>query len=343
MNNKNTRDNKKGKRKKKKKFSFKIFIAFLVFEVVFTGITGPFMLYYGPFENAKSTMVGAAMTTLSHQWIATTFLSKDRINEILNRNKIEDIQQNSENEEELQIKNTHDNTIERYDIDGKTFKGYLLVIHNPKRVRVGYSSKIKKAGETTSKIAKNNNAVAAINAGGFTDESANGKQWAGNGGMPRGIIMSKGKTVYNDYKNDNVKDDIVAMTEKGALLVGKHSVADLKKKGVTDAVSFGPALIVNGKKTITSGDGGWGKAPRTAIAQRKDGSILLLVLDGKQVKRLAATLRDVQDVLYEHGAYNASNLDGGSSTTMYYEGKVINEPDSALGERSIPSVIYVEP
>ncbi|QGU94266.1 exopolysaccharide biosynthesis protein [Clostridium bovifaecis] len=322
-----------------------MFLAFIIFELVFTGITGPFMLYYGPFENARNTMVGAAMTTLSHQWIATTFLSEERINEILNKNKIQDIDPNSTSnpEDEMEIKDTHDSTIERYDIEGKTFKGYLLVIRNPKRVRVGYSSNIGKSGETTSKIAKKNGAVAAVNAGGFIDESANGKQWAGNGGLPRGIIMSKGEVVYNDYKNDDIKDDIVAITEKGLLLVGKHSVHELKEKGVKEAVSFGPALIVNGKKAITSGDGGWGKAPRTAIGQRKDGSILLLVLDGKQISRLAATLRDVQDVLYEQGAYNASNLDGGSSTTMYYDGKVINEPDSALGERSIPSVIYVEP
>ncbi len=332
---------KDSKKRKKKRLSFKLFIAFLVFEFVFTGITGPFMLYYGPFENAKSTMVGAAMTTLTHQWIATTFLSQERIDKILGENKIEDIVANED--EEIEIKDTHDNTIERYEIDGKSFTGYLLVIKNPKRVKVGYSSKLGKAGETTSKIAKTNNAVAAINAGGFTDESASGKLWTGNGGLPTGIIMSKGKIIYNDYKDDSVKDNIVAITKEGLLLVGKHSVGQLKEKGVTDAVSFGPALIVNGKKTITSGDGGWGKAPRTAIGQRKDGAILLLVIDGKQIKRLAATLRDVQDVLYEHKAYTASNLDGGSSATMYYEGKVINEPDNALGERSIPSAIYVEP
>lgn len=333
---------KDSKKRKKSRFSLKIFIAFLVFQILFAGITGPFMLYYGPFENARNTMVGAAMTTLSHQWIATAFLSDKRINEILGQNTIEDIAQNND-QGEINLKDTHDNTIERYEVDGKSFKGYLLVIKNPKRVRVGYSSKLGKAGETTSKIAKSNNAVAAINAGGFIDESASGKAWTGNGGIPRGIIMSEGKIVYNDYSNDKVKDDIVAITEEGLLLVGKQTVGELKEEKVTEAVSFGPALIVNGKKTITSGDGGWGKAPRTAIGQRKDGAILLLVIDGKQISRLAATLKDVQDVLYEHGAYTASNLDGGSSTTMYFDGKVINEPDSALGERSIPSVIYVEP
>lgn len=331
------------KKKKKKRFSFKLFLAFIVFEILFTCITGPFMLYYGPFTNARDTMVGAAMTTLSHQWIATAFLSDEKIKEIMEANKIHEIDPNSSTSDGIQITGINDDTIERYEIDGNTYTGYLLVIHDPKRVKIGYSSKLGKAGETTSTIAKHNKAVAAVNAGGFVDESANGKQWAGTGGIPRGIIMTDGKIVYNDYKNDKIEDNFVAITEEGELLVGKRTLSELKEKGVREAISFGPALIVNGEKAITNGDGGWGKAPRTAIGQRKDGSILLLVLDGKQISRLAATLRDVQDVLYEFGAYNASNLDGGSSTTMYYNGEVINNPDSALGERSIPSIIYVEP
>lgn len=337
---------KTNKKHKKKKLSFKLFLAFIIFEFVFTGVTGPFMLYYGPFENARNTMVGAAMTTLTHQWIATAFLSDERIDEILNSNKIQEIDPNAKSDlEGVEIKGAGDDTIERYEIGGEnaTYKGYLLVIKDPRRVRVGYSSKLGKAGETTSTIAKKNDAVAAVNAGGFVDESANGKQWAGTGGIPRGIIMSKEEIIFNDYSNDDAEDNIVAITKEGELLVGKRSINELKEKEVSEAISFGPALIVNGKKAITNGDGGWGKAPRTAIGQRKDGSILLLVLDGKTISRLAATLKDVQDILYEYGAYNASNLDGGSSTTMYYKGKVINEPDSALGERSIPTVIYVEP
>ena len=135
---------------------------------------------------------------------------------------------------------------------------------------------------------------------------------------------------------------MVALTNTGKLLVGLHSVKDMKKAGVTEAVSFGPALIVNGKKTITKGDGGWGIAPRTAIAQRKDGAIILLVIDGRQVNSLGATLREVQDLLYEYGAYNATNLDGGSSSTLFYKDEVINNPCDSLGERSVPSIIYVE-
>ena len=114
------------------------------------------------------------------------------------------------------------------------------------------------------------------------------------------------------------------------------------KFGVSEAVSFGPAMIVNGFKTINHGNGGWGIAPRTCIAQRKDGAILFLVIDGRQIRSLGATLREAQDVLYDHGAYNAANLDGGSSSTLFYDDEVINNPCDSLGERSVPSIIYVE-
>ena len=305
--------------KKKKKFSFKIFILFILFEVAFSAVTAPLIVFYGPFKNLRKTVVGAAMSTLNHQYIATTFLSDKKIKDIL-----------------------QDDSIERYDVEGKKFKGYMLVIHDPTRVKVGYSSKLGKSGELTSQIAKANNAVAAINGGGFADKNNDGN-WTGTGGQPVGILMSGGKMIHNDSSDPDKKDDVVAITSKGVLLVGRHSINEMKRLGVTEAITFGPALVVNGEPTIKSGDGGWGIAPRTAIGQREDGSILLLVADGRQVKSLGATLRDIQDIMLEYGAYNATNLDGGSSSTMYYDDEVINNPCDPLGERAVPSIIYVTP
>ena len=89
---------------------------------------------------------------------------------------------------------------------------------------------------------------------------------------------------------------------------------------------------------ITHGDGGWGVGPRTAIGQRKDGTVLFLVIDGRQPGySVGATLRDIQNIMYEEGAVIAANLDGGSSSTLYYNGKVINKPADLLGERMIPT------
>lgn len=105
---------------------------------------------------------------------------------------------------------------------------------------------------------------------------------------------------------------------------------------------FWTSLIINGKPTIKKGDGGWGIAPRTAIAQRKDGTVLLLVIDGRQKDSIGATLKEVQDILLKYDAYNASNLDGGSSTTMYYQDRVVNKPSDILGERAIPTAFIVK-
>lgn len=327
---------------KKKKIPWKLFVFFIIFEFIFTGITAPFLVFYGPFNNVKKTIVGAAMTTLSHQYIAKAFLSDKQINDILSKDKVETVVQDGE--QALQFDNKHDSNIERYDIDNSPkFKGYMLVIHDPSRIKVGVSKKLGTEGQLISQIAKDNNAAAAINGGGFTDQSSSSSKWTGTGGHPVGIIMSNGEIKYNDINDDAQKVDVMAMTKSGVLLVGPHSLSDMRKLGVTDAISFGPALIVNGKETI-KGDGGWGIAPRTAIGQRKkDGAILMLVIDGRQVSSVGATLKDVADIMLQYGAYNATNLDGGSSSTMYYNGEVINNPCDPLGERSVPSIVYVVP
>jgi len=335
---------KKFKNGKKKKISTsKLVVLFIVFELIFTFATGPYILYYGPFKNVKTTVVGAAMTTLTLQWLATSFLSDAKIKEIMKDQAVETIAQvNSEGANSgVKIENKDDKSIERYDVTGKKFKGYLLVINDPTRLKVGYSSKLGQEGELTSEIAKRNDAVAAINGGAFLDEAA-GALWAGTGANPTGIIMTGGKTVFTDIKNENEKREVVALTKAGKLLVGRHSINELKHAGVTEAVSFGPAIIVNGQKTINKGDGGMGIAPRTCIGQRNDGAILFLVIDGRQVNSIGASLREAQDVLFEYGAYNATNLDGGSSSTMFYKDEVINNPSDSLGERSIPSIMYIE-
>jgi exopolysaccharide biosynthesis protein len=155
--------------------------------------------------------------------------------------------------------------------------------------------------------------------------------------------MSNGVTKFNDITNPDKKIDITAITKKGQLIVGPHSLNDLQKLGATEAISFGPELVINGKGTIKSGDGGWGIAPRTAIGQRSDGAIILLAIDGRTTKSIGASLKDVQNIMLQYGAVNASNLDGGSSTTMYYNGEIINNPCDPLGERAVPSAFIVTP
>ena len=326
------------KGKSNKKRSWKSILKFLAFEIAFVAITSPFLVFYGPFENVRNTIVGAAMTTLNHQYIAKWFLSDEKINEILSSHKIEDIKQGSSNIS-IDIPKRASNDIERYDVSTGKFKGYMLVIHDPKRIKVGYTQKLGIEGQLTRKIARDNGAVAAINGGGFPDESTG---WTGTGATPTGVIIHEGQIKFDAIKNESTKVDTMALTKEGRLLVGKYSIGELKKANVTEALSFGPALVVDGKPTIKQGDGGWGVAPRTAIGQRKDGAIVMLVIDGRQVSSIGASLKEVQDTLIDNGVVNATNLDGGSSTTMYYDGDVINNPANSLGERAVPSIVYVK-
>lgn len=323
----------------KKHFNFKLTIILVIYEVLFIIGTTCFLVFYGPFDNIRKTIVESAMTSFKHKYLVQMFLSDEKIHSILKEDKASTIVQKENNN--IKLNNVHDAMIDRYDIKSSKFSGYMLVVHDPTRVKVGYTNKLGVEGQLTSEIAKHNDSIAAINAGGFFDKSS-GSMGSGTGGQPSGIIISGGSIKFNSTKSTSTKIDIVGITAKGLLLVGKYSIRELKSLEVSEAVNFGPPLVVNGEATIKKGDGGWGIAPRTAIGQRSDGAILLLVIDGRRITSIGATLKDVQNIMLQYGAVNASNLDGGSSTTMYFNGKVINNPCDSLGERSVPSAFVVK-
>lgn len=335
----------------KLKFSWKWVLGFLLFQMVFIGLTSPFVIFYGPFNNLKKTLVGTAMSTFKHQYIATMFLSQDKIDRILMGPEVTEQENNSvgqpdktndSNESDVKIPTKKDDTIELYNIEGRKSKGYMLVVKDPTRVRVGHTSKLGVEGQKTSEIAKAHNAVAAINGGSFTDRSTDGKIWAGTGAFPVGILMVDGKIVHSDLSSDDDKIyDTMAITNDGKLVVGPNSINELRAKGVRDAISFGPSIIVNGKPQYNYSEQGIN--PRTGIAQRSDGAMLLLVMDGRQLGSVGTSLEEMKNIFMEWGAVNAINLDGGSSTTMYFNGEVINNPSDPYGERTIPTVVYVEP
>ncbi|MDW8799771.1 phosphodiester glycosidase family protein [Clostridium sp. A1-XYC3] len=327
-------------KKKRKKSLGKMIIVFLIYEFIVAAVTTPLIVFYGPFENVKRTMVGTAMATFTHQYIATTFLSKDEIDEILKSSKSgETTSSESENLGGIKVAHVADKGIDRYDIHTKKFDGYILEIKDPTRIKIGYTKKLGEVGQRTSEIAEENGAIAAINGGGFTDRSSNGKLWAGTGAYPEGIVISDGKTVYSDI-NANERVNVTAFTADGKLIVGDHTLEDLRKQGVVEAVSFRNTLIINGKTVAVEDEG---LNPRTAIGQKEDGTIIMVVIDGRKGLKPGATLKELQNILLQQGAVNASNLDGGSSSTMYFNGEVINDPCDWNGERTIATALYVKP
>jgi exopolysaccharide biosynthesis protein len=323
----------------KKKIDTRLALILAIYEIVFIIITSFMLVFYGPFINIKKTIVESAMTSFKHKYIVQLFLSDKNIHEILSEDKVKSITQNKNDNINLNLE--HNSAIDRYDIKSNKFNGYLLVVHDPTRVKIGFTNKLGIRGQLTSQIAKENSAVAAINAGGFVDRSSGGAG-TGTGGQPSGVLMSGGMIKFNDTKSNLEKINVVGLTDKGLLIVGKYNINEMKSLKVAEVVNFGPALIVNGEPTIKKGDGGWGIAPRTAIGQRSDGAILLLVIDGRRISSIGASLKDVQSIMLKYGAVNSSNLDGGSSSTLYFNGKVINNPCDSLGERSVPSAFIVK-
>ncbi|MDT8719123.1 phosphodiester glycosidase family protein [Clostridium sp. 19966] len=337
--------NKKNKKNiKKKKFSFKKLAMFIAFEFLFVCVTSPFIVFYGPFSNLKRIVVNSAMESMTHQWIATTFLSMDQINKIRNKQTSTAVSANAQDATEdlgaLSIPKSHDDNIALQRIPLNKSTGYIMTVSDPSRVRIGVTKKLNVAGQKTSEIAEEYGGIAAINGGAFGNSSADGKQNYGNGGIPKGLIMVDGKLINNPAGSNSPYNDVIAFKSDGTLVVGTHTVNELISMGVRDAINFGPTLIMNGKP-LTQDDSSSGISGRTAIAQTRDGRTLLFVIDGRQLSSRGATYSEVRDILLQAGAYNAVLLDGGSSTTMYYDGDIVNSPSDPSGERTVCTAIYV--
>ena len=124
------------------------------------------------------------------------------------------------------------------------------------------------------------------------------------------------------------------------LQVGFTSTDELKTRKIRDGTGYGPVLVANGESVdpdkLVSG-----LNPRTAIGQRSDGAILLLVIDGRQPNSLGATYLDEAEIMLRFGAVNACNLDGGSSSLLWFRGEYINNNASVIGIRPIPTSFVV--
>ncbi len=307
-------------------------IRFVLISTLLFALTSPFVVLYGPFTNIRNTVVGAVGTSMHSHWLRY-FMSDEKVNKILADSQ--GTNGDLSNELISQFQNSHSGDIKLTDISSARFQGYLLEIADPTRLKIGVAATLGQKGQTTSEIARQNGAIAAVNAGGFMDPNG-----TGNGREPFGVVIHNG--IFINGGDFTAPVPLIGFNKQGALVTGKYTSKQIKAMQITEGISFYPTLIMNGKKQITSGDGGWGIAPRTAIGQKADGHILLLVIDGRQPQHsIGATIVDVQNILYDNGAVTAANLDGGSSTTMYFQGKVINRPCDLLGERSIPTTILV--
>ena len=230
---------------------------------------------------------------------------------------------------------SHENGIEIYTVQGGTYKGFMMVVQDPSRIICGTCRDkfTDRSGLQLREIAERYSAVAAINGGGFEDSGG-----MGNGGMPSGVVISEGRIMHGgDAGKYNIT---VGFNQDDVLIIGEMTGDEAMEKGLRDALTFGPALVVNGEPADVKGFSS-GLNPRTAIGQRADGAVLMLVIDGRQASSLGASYADLITEMMEYGAVNAINLDGGSSSLMYYRGQYLNSGVALTGSRDMPTAFIV--
>ena len=345
------------KPKKKKMKLWQIILVIFICLALILG-SGLAFLLYGPYPNFRNWLITTAMTTMSHKYLATWFYDDETINQVMQDNYVKESDEATDlnaisfvdySNSKVMYKNKYEKEILTHEegasyklinIDGDGMRGYLIAIYDPSKVKVATASNMNSSGEMLTKIAEKNNALVAINASGFYDPG-----YVGNGGKPHGAVIQNGKLVSN-LPRSNVGGGIIGFTNDNKLIMGKMTAEEALNKGVRDAVEFGPFLIVNGQPSFIKGNGGWGTAPRTAIGQRQDGIVLFLVMDGRDYVHGidGVGMVELTEIMMNYGAYNAANLDGGTSCGLVIDGKLTNQPVNGSGKkttRAIPNAWIV--
>lgn len=287
---------------------------------------------------AKKMFATTVLESGQMKFLASICLSDKEIQELVDQNSM-----SSFNEEvntdmiEIPSKSDDDTTVEGeaievVEISGRSFYATMLIVKDPSRVSLATIYPWKDKGVTLDTLVKNNNAVAGINAGIYNSSN-------NSGGRPYGVVVSNGEIQLNKPQ-EWPGLVLIGLTEDNILQiidVSKMTPNDIVKlveeKKIRDAVTFQEEssdknnhfvqLVINGEARELNGVGS-GLNPRTAIGQRADGALLLLVTDGRGSSgHLGASASDLINVMLEYGAVNAANLDGGSSSCMYYEDKYL--------------------
>lgn len=307
-----------------------------------------FVLAKGPSPTAKNLFVLSVRETSAVGFLANLFFTEAEIAEIENQGTNIEIEDTDTSLIEIPSNPPTGQTGPQADawglidedgdgiilekVHGEGYSGYMMVILDPSRVIMGSKTEsFGHRGYTVAQMAEQFGAVAGINAGGFYDPNGQG-----NGSIPDTMVVFDGEVYYPQF---GCADGFVGIDNQNILHVGKFTAEEARQKGIQYGVGFGPVLISNGQDVSYVS----GVNPRTGIGQRSDGAILFLVIDGRQVTSLGATYKDMADVFLSYGAVNACNLDGGSSSMMWFEGEYINSCASLIGIRPVPTTFLVLP
>lgn len=283
-------------------------------------------------DKTRDIFVTTMLETGQLKFVVGMFMDDDVVKKIVESNSLKAMSQEID-EDLIEIdSDIKKEPIKIEDINGGTFRGKMMIISDPSKVYIASTYPWSEYGEELGKLVEKSGAIGGIN-GGLYISTAN------KGGYPVGVVVSKGQIQYNNtggyaglyligLDNKNLLR-IIEITKKSKTEIEKL----VKEEGIRDAIAFQDEysdknnhfvkLIINGEKRELNGLGS-GANPRTVIGQRKDGTILMLVTDGRgDGGHLGATAADLIDVMSKYGAVNAANLDGGSSTSMYYNGEYL--------------------
>ena len=297
-------------------------------------------LLYGPWDGFRTFMITSTETTINHKYISRIFFSDETIQKVMGANTVIDLETTTNTDEvqtNIKDNNYRDNITKVTEISKEGYKAWKLEISDPSKVILGISKYFGVKGQKMPYLLQNYpDAIAGVNAGGFGDA----KGW-GNGGVVMGLCISEGE-VLNDPKTYSY--NIIGFNEDNVLVLGNYKRDQIESLNLRDAVEFTPFLIINGEAAEIKGNGGWGTAPRTAIGQRKDGTVVFVIVDGRQPGySMGVTMKQLQQIMVDEGCYNAANLDGGSSTVLSYNNEIINQPSGsdADGMRFIPNAFVI--
>jgi exopolysaccharide biosynthesis protein len=288
----------------------------------------------------RNVVIMTSLNTKTHQYIAYTFYSEETINKVIAADsfipisddvKLDDIV--ISNEERDSYDDEYDEAILTRDEGNEDYKllkikvggydAYLVAIYDPSKIQLIHSKTFGTGTgqERIKNMCTRYGGTVCINGGMFVDNGLGSD-------IPMGYLIKNGKIIWQD--NDGPAN-LIGFTNDNKLLLVNATGEEAINMGMRDALEFGPFLIVNGKSIeYNSSVGGYSRAARVAIGQRKDGTVLFLVTEGTHA--FGPNMGEIIEVLKQYKAYNAANLDGGSSTQLAINGNLINSPKNVYGQ-----------
>ena len=204
------------------------------------------------------------------------------------------------------------------------------------KTALAYDSFGTNVTETTSSMATNNNAILAVNGDYY-------------GADRSGYVIKNGVIYRNTVRSDSNYPDLAVYKDGSFKIIYETDVTaeQLLADGVVNLFAFGPSLIENGNITVdqnTEVRQAMTKNPRTAIGIVDSNHYILVVSDGRTSESEGLSLYELAEVMKEYGATTAYNLDGGGSSTMYFNGSIINKPTTNghnISEREVSDIVYI--